>query len=125
MWTMLPQKPSWWHLAVLCVVAFLLLDRDMFVVTPDPATPAVAATDTNSTPRLLLIIQGGYRTMDLTVDSIIHNLCLANGGCKIALSLSTIPLAVSADVRRKLAPYLIAEYYKELTDVQSPHYIFE
>ncbi len=34
-------------------------------------------------------------------------------------------MAVSAEVKRKLAPYLIAEYYKEPTDAKSPHYIFE
>jgi hypothetical protein len=76
-------------------------------------------------PRLLLIIQGGYRTMDLTVDSIVRNLCLVNGGCHIALSLANDAEAVSRDVRLKLEPYLVAEFYREPGDMHSPHYIFE
>jgi hypothetical protein len=74
---------------------------------------------------LLLIIQGGYRTLDLTLDSILRNLCHANGGCHIALSLANTPDVVSHDVRIKLQPHLVAEYYREPSDLSHPHYIFE
>jgi hypothetical protein len=78
-----------------------------------------------SQPRLLLIIQGNYRTLDLTVDSILRNLCMVNGGCHIALSLANTPDVVSREVRLKLRPYLVAELYQETGDVREPHYIFE
>ncbi len=92
---------------------------------------AVALANNTSLARILpgastlLIIQGGIRTFDLCVDSILDNLCHNNGGCRIVLSLSSEPLALSATTRRKLEPYLIAEYYRESTDVIYPWYIFE
>jgi hypothetical protein len=60
-----------------------------------------------------------------TIDSIINNLCLINGPCKIALSLATDPEAVSQQVRDKLSPYLIAEFYNEGNEPKKPWYIFE
>jgi hypothetical protein len=77
-------------------------------------------------PRLLLIIQGGYRTLDLTVDSILRNLCLVNNGCHVILSLANDANAVSGETRIKLEPYLVGELYRDrLKDVHHPHYIFE
>jgi len=77
---------------------------------------------------MLLIIQGGYRTLDLTVDSIIRNLCLVNAdGCDVALSMSSYRWAMSTDTRIKLAPHLVAEWYREpgIQEQQQPYAIFE
>lgn len=91
---------------------------------------AVASRDQSRNATLpgastLLIIQGGIRTFDLCVDSILDHLCRNNGGCRIVLSLSSSPLGLSEATRRKLAPYLIGEIYRETTDVMYPWYIFE
>lgn len=74
-------------------------------------------------PRTLLIIQGNYRTFDLTVDSIIANLVQPNMPCDVALSLDSHETELSLAVIRKLAPYLVVSYFKDESDLEAKrHY---
>lgn len=77
-----------------------------------------ALSVTEQRPRTLIIIQGQYRTLDLTVDSIVTNIVLPNRPCDVALSLDARDGDVSALVKAKLAPFLVASYLSEPGDAR-------
>lgn len=107
-------------IAAICVATYYALTagwrrRSHYRVMP-PALPP---------PSLLLIIQGHYRTLDLTIDSILRNLC-SDQRCHIVLSLASPAGVVSEDVWAKIQPHLLAAFYAEPgEDIHHPHYIFE
>ncbi len=77
---------------------------ELFQTTP----PAVVLSQE---PRTLLVIQGQYRTFDLTVYSIRQHLILTHSPCDVVLALDCAESDVSQHVLDVLQPFLVASFF--------------
>jgi hypothetical protein len=104
------------------VVVFLLWSRSVSHERGRPLErPFLSLTTawpTTGRPRTLIIIQGQYRTLDLTIDSIVDNIVLPNQPCDVALSLDARETDVSATVIRKLQPFLVRSFFSDPDDAR-------
>ncbi len=86
--------------AALAVVLLWDVVDSSFVVPAARGTSAAGGPRPAPRPRTLVIIQGGYRTLDSTVDSIIQHVLLPNEPCVVALSLAAHTAITPATLRR-------------------------
>ena len=66
--------------------------------------------------RTLLIVQGSWRSLDRTVESIVKNLVLPNAPCDVVLSLDAPGPEATFPVLSTLQPFLLAVVYPQVSD---------